>query len=105
MLRLAVADDDQLGATVADLGKRVTQLRDLLAAEDSAKVADEGEHHGLPAPQLTEANVPPVRIEHADVLEPPGDIHCLGSSYLDLIVVWTAMRVNSASVTSKLLST
>ena len=77
MLGAAVADDDQLRATVANLGKRVTQLRNLLAAEESAKVADEGEHHGLLAPQITEANVPPVRIEHADVFETPGNIHCL----------------------------
>jgi len=46
----AVADDDQLGAAAANLGKGVTQLRDLLAAEESAEVADEGEHHGLLAP-------------------------------------------------------
>jgi hypothetical protein len=48
----AVAEDDQLGATPTDFRKRVTQLRDLLAAEDSIKVADEGEHDRLLAPQL-----------------------------------------------------
>jgi uncharacterized membrane protein len=52
MLRLAIADDDQLGSTPADLRKRIAQLRDLLAAEDSTKVADEGEHDRLLAPEI-----------------------------------------------------
>jgi hypothetical protein len=56
MLRLTIADDDQLGAAAADLRKCVTQLRDLLAAEDSTKVADEGEDHRLVTPQIAEAN-------------------------------------------------
>jgi len=34
--------------------------RDLLAAEESTNVADEGEHDGLLAPQITEANAAPV---------------------------------------------
>ena len=64
MLGAAVADDDQFGATAANLGKRVTQLRDLLAAEDSAKVADEGEDDRLLVPQVTQAHGLSVRIKH-----------------------------------------
>ena len=64
MLRPAVADDDQLGSTPADLRKRVAQLRNLLAAEDSAKVADEGEHDRLLAPEITEAHGLSVRVKH-----------------------------------------
>jgi hypothetical protein len=52
MLRLAIADDDQLGSASADFCKCVTQLRDLLAAEDSAKMADECEHDRLLAPKI-----------------------------------------------------
>ena len=72
MLWPAVADDDQLGTAAADLCKRVTQLRDLLAAEDSTKVADEGEHDRLLAPEITEANGVAVRIQHADVFQAHG---------------------------------
>jgi len=75
MLGPAVADDDQLGTTAADLGKCVTQLRDLLAAEDSTKVADEGEHDRLLGPQIAEANGMAIGIQHADVFQVLGDIH------------------------------
>jgi hypothetical protein len=52
MLGPAVAEDDQLGAPAADLWKRVTQLRDLLAAENSTEVADEGEHYRMLVPEF-----------------------------------------------------
>jgi hypothetical protein len=60
----AVADDDQLGATPADLWKRVAQLRDLLAAEDSPEVADEREHDRLFAPQVSQAHGPSFGVQH-----------------------------------------
>ena len=79
MLRLAITDDDQLGTTTVDFWKRVTQLRDLLAAEDSTKVADECEHDRPLAPENAEANGVPSRIQHVDVFETLGDIHRFSS--------------------------
>ncbi len=67
----------RLGATAADLGKRVTQLRDLLAAEDSAEVADEGEHHGAVPPQVAEPQRMSLGVEHLDVPQRVGDAHAL----------------------------
>ena len=79
MLRLAVADDDQFGAAAADVWKCVTQLRDLLAAEDSTKVADEGEDHRLVTPEVSQPNGLAGRIQHADVLEMFRHIHWFSS--------------------------
>jgi hypothetical protein len=55
-VRGAVADHHDLGAGGADLVPAVAQLRDLLAAEQSAEVADEHEHDRALAPQIAQPN-------------------------------------------------
>lgn len=79
MLRLTIADDDQLGAAAADLRKYVTQLRHLLSAEDPTKVADEGEDHRLVTPQIARPNSVPARIQHVDVFETFRHVNWCGS--------------------------
>ena len=63
----SVANDDQLGAVTPYRWKDVPQLRDLLAAENSSEVADEGEDNRLLLPEIAEAYGGPSRVEHFDV--------------------------------------
>ena len=53
-VRRPVSDDDQLGSASANLVDPVAQLRDLLAAEQSAEVADEDEHDRSLPPERAE---------------------------------------------------
>ena len=75
MLGPAVADDDQFGTALANGRKCVTQLRDLLAAEQSTEMADERQHHRAMLPQITETDGLAIRIEHDDVFQPFRDVH------------------------------
>jgi hypothetical protein len=50
VLGSAIADDHQATAALFDLGLLVTQLRDLLVAEQSAEVPDEAQDRWLIAP-------------------------------------------------------
>lgn len=56
MLRRAVAKDDEFGASGVDAGKVVAELRNLLLAEQSAKVANHGEDDGLFLPLFAKAS-------------------------------------------------
>ena len=67
MFGTSVANDDQLGAVTPYRWKDVPQLRDLLAAENSSEVADEGEDNRLLLPEIAEAYGGPSRVEHFDV--------------------------------------
>ena len=53
--RIAQADGGQLSALGLELGLVLTQLRDMLAAENSAVVAKENNHGGVQLPQRAEA--------------------------------------------------
>jgi len=46
LLGTAVAQDNDFGAGMANLGNDITQLRDLLQTKDSAEVPDHGQKHG-----------------------------------------------------------
>src|SRR5206468_4744225 len=52
----AAAHHHHLAAARADLGQRLLEASDLLAAEDSAEVADEAQHHGRRLPEGAEGH-------------------------------------------------
>jgi hypothetical protein len=63
-------DDDERGAPPLDPGLRGGQVSDLLTAEDSAEVADEGED-GLPVgPGAAECDCATVGVEDRETREP-----------------------------------
>jgi len=62
----AATDHHHLTAARVDLGARVPQASHLLAAEDSAEVADEAEHHGSRVPEETEGNGPTALVERGE---------------------------------------
>ena len=67
LCRAAIAHDGEVGASGLDLRVDVAQLHDLLAAEQSAVVADEDQYRGSLVPQATEAHGSTVDVEHVDV--------------------------------------
>jgi len=69
MLLGAVPDDHELRAARADLVEVVAQLRDLLAAEQSAEVADEDEHDRALLPERSESHPLPPPIGELDARE------------------------------------
>ncbi len=73
--RGAVSDHRQLGLAAANLGQEVTQLRDLLATEDSPEVADEDQDHRSVAPEIAQALGPAFGIEHREWSEPFCRVH------------------------------
>ena len=70
VLGLAATHDHHLGATRVDVRQRTLEPSHLLAAEDSAEVADEGEHHGLRRPQTAESDGRPALVEDGERGEP-----------------------------------
>jgi hypothetical protein len=66
VLRLARADDDETGPAPIDLGLRRGEVSDLLTAEDSPEMANEGEN-GRPAlPRAAEGSRAPILVEHGE---------------------------------------
>ncbi len=70
MCLAAVPDHHELGTPRVNLRQRVAQLRDLLAAKDSAEVSDECEHDRTLAPQGTESHAATGGIEQLQAGEP-----------------------------------
>lgn len=66
MLGLARPDDDQLAAALVDLRQDLDEASDLLVTEQSAEVADEGEHDGLLPPEPAERHRRAPLIEHGE---------------------------------------
>ena len=66
MLRPARPDHDEPGAAPIDLGPRGGEVSDLLTAEDSPEVADEGEDGRAALPCATEGDRAPVFVEHGE---------------------------------------
>ena len=64
-----VADYDEIRSVGSNLGKGVAQLRNLLAAEKSAKVADEEHHPRTASPETVEAHAAPLVIAELDASE------------------------------------
>jgi len=75
MRRTAVPDDHELGPARVNLRQDIAQLRDLLAAEDSAEVADESQNDGSLAPQGAEPHAATVGIEQFQTGQTFGDSH------------------------------
>jgi hypothetical protein len=74
-VRRAVADDHQLRPAGADVVDPVAQLRDVLAAEQSAKVPHEGEDHGVIPPQAAQPDRPALPVAQLDPGETGGGSH------------------------------
>ena len=68
----AVSDDHELGAPGADVFDPVAQLRDLLAAEQSAEVADEDEDDRAVLPEIAESLPAPPPVGELDA----GELGC-----------------------------
>jgi hypothetical protein len=66
MLGLAGADDDQLAAALVDLRQDFDEASNLLVAEQSAEVADEGEHDGPGLPVAAERDRRAALVEHGE---------------------------------------
>ena len=75
--RRPVPDDSERGSAAVNLGHEVTQLRDLLSAEDSPEVPDEDEDGRALAPEITEAMRMACEIEDRERGEAFGDVHPL----------------------------
>ena len=69
-------DDDERGAPLLDSGLRRGQVSDLLTAEDSAEVADEGEDGGPVGPGAAERDGAALGVEDRETREPR--CHCVG---------------------------
>ena len=69
LLGRAVAENDQFAASCVDTGDVVTQLRDLLLAEDSAEVADHREEDGLALPERAQADLRTSGVENLNIAE------------------------------------
>jgi hypothetical protein len=65
-LGTAVADNPQVGTEISDLLYRVTQLRDLLTAEDSTKVSNEEEDRRFLRPGLSECDCASIEVVDLD---------------------------------------
>ena len=61
-MAISVSHDHELGPRLVDAILHAVQLHRLLAAEESTKVAYEGEHDGFLRPQLREGQLAPVQI-------------------------------------------
>ena len=72
--RQTVADHHQLGAPLLDLRVNVTQLRDLLAAEQSAEVADEDEENRLLLPGAPQDDRISIRVGKFDRCQALGSV-------------------------------
>jgi hypothetical protein len=68
--RSTVADHDQPDPTLLDLGKRVAQLGDLLAAEQSAEMPDEHQQGRSLGPRMAEGDGASVIVLQLDVPQP-----------------------------------
>ena len=66
----AAAHHHDLAAARADLGKCLLEASHLLAAEDSAEVADEAEHHGPRLPEAAERDRRATLVERGEGGEP-----------------------------------
>jgi hypothetical protein len=66
MLGLAGADDGQLAAALVDLRQDFDEASNLLVAEESAEVADEGEDDGLLLPEPAERDRRAAFVEHGE---------------------------------------
>jgi hypothetical protein len=66
---VAQADGSQRGSGLFELVLVLAQLRDMLAAEDSAVVAQEDNYGGIPLPQRAEADFTAARFGQHDIRE------------------------------------
>ena len=74
-VRGAVPDDDELGPSGVDVIQSVAQLRDLLTAEQSAEVSDEGEHDRAVRPERAQPHRSPLPVVELEVGEPRRNPH------------------------------
>jgi hypothetical protein len=75
-----VSHHDQLGSVRSNLVHAFAQLRDLLAAEESAEVTDEDENHRSLLPQRPEAHLLAAPVRELDTREPCRQSHRSSSS-------------------------
>ena len=73
VVHVAQADGSQRGSGLFELVLVFAQLRDMLAAEDSAVVAQEDNHGGIPLPQRAEADLASARFGQHDVRQGRAD--------------------------------
>jgi hypothetical protein len=86
MLRTAIADNYKFSAKETDCVHDVAQLRDLLTAEQSAKVPDEDENNRLILPQMTQFYRTALWVKNLYGRQSGSNIHGLSS----LIVHWVS---------------
>jgi hypothetical protein len=90
VMRIAQAYGGQPGSFIAECRLKFAQLRDVLAAEDSAVMTQEDQDYGMVRPQGAEANVMSVAIGQGDV----GEAGAIGLIHGDFIfgVGWLVVK-------------
>ena len=95
LARIAVPDHHELGPARVNLRQDVAQLRDLLAAEDSAEVTDENQNDGSLAPQGAESHAASIGIEQFQTGQACRDFHGRTVRREGLRITETACRARS----------
>jgi len=77
-VHVAEANGSQSRSGLREFGLVLAQLRDMLAAEDSAVVAKEDHHGGMALPQRAQSNFRPCDFGQDNIREPGADRfhHC-----------------------------
>jgi hypothetical protein len=70
IIAVAQSDRGKGGSFVAEGLLVLAQLRDVLAAKNSAIVAEKNQHGSLPGPQRAKSDFPPIAIGKGDLCEP-----------------------------------
>jgi hypothetical protein len=70
IIAVAQSDRSKGGSFVAEGSLVFAQLRDVLAAKNSAIVAEKNQHGSLPGPQRAKSDFPPIAIGKGDLCEP-----------------------------------